>query len=200
MRKLLVGVLGLLLLVLVLLLAVVFVPSPLQKWAVERGATMATGRQVTIGEPFRRVLRVRDVAPIYQVKDPSGGVAEVPSTSEDGVQLIEYAGTAVPGVYALSAMDKDGAQQIPKWQERFAVNTEAAESDVAKVGEDINAVLKEALGETRYEFQKAGGEGENRALMSDDTGGGAWLWCAVIAALFFLAETAWSLFISKPEQ
>ena len=53
MRKLLVGVLGLLLLVLVLLLAVVFVPSPLQKWAVERGATMATGRQVTIGEPFR---------------------------------------------------------------------------------------------------------------------------------------------------
>ncbi len=30
-----------------------FVPSPLQKWAVERGATMATGRQVTFGDPFR---------------------------------------------------------------------------------------------------------------------------------------------------
>ncbi|CAG0931725.1 hypothetical protein PLCT1_01877 [Planctomycetaceae bacterium] len=155
---------------------------------------------LTIGEPFRRVLRVRDIAPLYQVKDPSGGVVDVPSTSEDGVQLIEYAGTAVPGVYALSAMDKEGGQQIQKWQERFAVNTEPAESDVAKIGEDINAVLKDSLGEIRYEFQKAGGEGENRALMSDDTGGGAWLWCAVIAALFFLAESAWSLFISKPEQ
>src|SRR3954447_3631958 len=53
MRKLLVGVLGLVLVVLVLVLAAVFIPSPLQKWAVERGATMATGRQVTIGEPFR---------------------------------------------------------------------------------------------------------------------------------------------------
>ena len=29
------------------------IPSPLQKWAVERGASMATGRQVTFGEPFR---------------------------------------------------------------------------------------------------------------------------------------------------
>jgi hypothetical protein len=116
------------------------------------------------------------------------------------VQLIEYAGTAVPGVYALSAMDKDGSQQVQKWQERFAVNTEAAESDVAKISEDINVTLKDSLGEIPYVFQKAGVEGENRALMADDTGGGAWLWCAVIAALFFLAETAWSLFISKPEQ
>ena len=30
-----------------------FVPSPLQKWAVERGASLATGRQVTFGDPFR---------------------------------------------------------------------------------------------------------------------------------------------------
>ena len=52
MRKLLVGVLGLVLLIVVLVLAAVFIPSPLQKWAVERGATMATGRQVTIGGPF----------------------------------------------------------------------------------------------------------------------------------------------------
>ena len=29
------------------------VPSPLQKWAVERGASVATGRQITFGEPFR---------------------------------------------------------------------------------------------------------------------------------------------------
>lgn len=52
MRKLLVGILGLVLVVLVLVLAVVFIPSPVQKWAVERGATIALGRQVTIGEPF----------------------------------------------------------------------------------------------------------------------------------------------------
>ena len=52
MRKLLVGVLGLVLVLVVLIVAAVFIPSPLQKWAVERGATMATGRQVTIGGPF----------------------------------------------------------------------------------------------------------------------------------------------------
>ncbi|MGD9512121.1 MAG: AsmA family protein, partial [Geminicoccaceae bacterium] len=52
MRKLLIGVLGLVALVIVVVLAVIFIPSPLQKWAVERGATMATGRQVTIGGPF----------------------------------------------------------------------------------------------------------------------------------------------------
>ena len=51
MRKLIVGLLGLVLLVLVLVAAAIFIPSPLQKWAVERGASMATGRQVTIGEP-----------------------------------------------------------------------------------------------------------------------------------------------------
>jgi AsmA protein len=56
MRKLLVGILGVLLVALGLVLAVIFVPSPLQKWAVERGASFATGRAVTLGEPFR--LRV----------------------------------------------------------------------------------------------------------------------------------------------
>jgi AsmA protein len=53
MRKLLLGVLGLVLVVLMLVMAAVFIPSPLQKWAVERVATIATGRPVTIGEPFR---------------------------------------------------------------------------------------------------------------------------------------------------
>jgi hypothetical protein len=36
--------------------------------------------------------------------------------------------------------------------------------------------------------------------VADDEGGGVWLWCAIIAAIFFLAETGWSLVISKPEQ
>lgn len=153
-----------------------------------------------IGEPFRRVLRVRDIAPLYQVKDPGGATTDVPPTSEEGVQIIEFAGTAAPGVYTLSALDKQGAQNVPRWQERFAVNAEPAESDTAKISEDIGVALKEALGDIRFDLQKAGGEGEGRALVADDTGGGAWLWCAILAALFFLAESGWSLVVSKPEQ
>jgi uncharacterized protein involved in outer membrane biogenesis len=53
MRKLVTGVLGALLLAVVVVAAILFVPSPLQKWAVERGATLAIGRQVVLGEPFR---------------------------------------------------------------------------------------------------------------------------------------------------
>ena len=53
MRKLLIGVVVVLLLAIVAIAGFLFVPSPLQKWAVERGASMATGRQVTFGEPFR---------------------------------------------------------------------------------------------------------------------------------------------------
>src|SRR5689334_4072612 len=53
MRKLLVGVLCLVLVVVVLLPAALLISSPLQKWALERAATMAIGRPVTIGEPFR---------------------------------------------------------------------------------------------------------------------------------------------------
>ena len=53
MRKLLIGVVVVLLLAIVAIAGFLFVPSPLQKWAVERGASMAAGRQVTFGEPFR---------------------------------------------------------------------------------------------------------------------------------------------------
>ena len=56
MRKLLTGLVLVLLSAAALVAAFLFVPSPLQKWAVERGATMATGRQVSFGVPFR--LRV----------------------------------------------------------------------------------------------------------------------------------------------
>jgi AsmA protein len=55
-RKLVVGVLGVLLLAVAVVLAVLLVPSPLQRWAVERGATLATGREVTIGGPFQLSL------------------------------------------------------------------------------------------------------------------------------------------------
>ncbi len=53
MRKLLIGIVIVLLLIIVAIAGFLFVPSPLQKWAVERGATMAIGRQVTFGDPFR---------------------------------------------------------------------------------------------------------------------------------------------------
>src|SRR3954468_20413846 len=53
MRSVLVGIIILVLLVVVATAACLFVPSPVQKWAVERGATLATGRQVTLGNPFR---------------------------------------------------------------------------------------------------------------------------------------------------
>src|SRR5918993_2565932 len=53
MRRLLIGAVLVLLLAVVAVAALLFVPSPVQKWAVERGASVATGREVTFGEPFR---------------------------------------------------------------------------------------------------------------------------------------------------
>lgn len=53
MRKLLVGLVVALLLAIVLIAGFLFIPSPAQKWAVERAASAALGREVTLGEPFR---------------------------------------------------------------------------------------------------------------------------------------------------
>ena len=53
MRKLLTGLVIVLLLLVTMLAAFLFIPSPVQKWAVERIASVALGRQVTLGEPFR---------------------------------------------------------------------------------------------------------------------------------------------------
>src|SRR5512134_3340424 len=53
MRRLSIIVLLVLLLAVVVSAAFLLVPSPLQKWAVERGASLGTGRQVSFGEPFR---------------------------------------------------------------------------------------------------------------------------------------------------
>lgn len=52
MRKLLLTLLVVLLVVVALVAVAVFVPSPLQKWAVERAATAALAREVRLGEPF----------------------------------------------------------------------------------------------------------------------------------------------------
>ena len=52
MRKLLIGLLVVLLLAVVLIAGFLFIPSPAQKWAVERGASAALGRKVTLDGPF----------------------------------------------------------------------------------------------------------------------------------------------------
>jgi uncharacterized protein involved in outer membrane biogenesis len=52
-RKPLAGSVVVLLLVVAAPAAFLFVPSPMQKWAVERLASAALGRQVTSGGPFR---------------------------------------------------------------------------------------------------------------------------------------------------
>ena len=53
MRRLFLGLILVLLVAVVAVAAFLLIPSPLQKWAVERGASAATGRQITFGEPFR---------------------------------------------------------------------------------------------------------------------------------------------------
>ena len=52
MRKLLIGLIVVLLLAVVLIAGFLFIPSPAQKWAVERGASAALGRKVTLDGPF----------------------------------------------------------------------------------------------------------------------------------------------------
>ena len=52
MRKLLIGLLVVLLLAVVLIAGFLFIPSPAQRWAVERGASAALGRKVTLDGPF----------------------------------------------------------------------------------------------------------------------------------------------------
>jgi hypothetical protein len=52
-RKPLAGSVVVLLLLVAAPAAFLFVPSPMQKWAVERLASAALGRQVTSGGPFR---------------------------------------------------------------------------------------------------------------------------------------------------
>lgn len=52
MRKLLTGLIVLLLLAIVLIAGFLFIPSPAQKWAVERAASAALGRKVTLNGPF----------------------------------------------------------------------------------------------------------------------------------------------------
>ncbi|MCC6573255.1 MAG: BatA domain-containing protein [Planctomycetes bacterium] len=159
-----------------------------------------------VGETYRRVLRARDVAPSYAVKDPLGTSQELPATADEGLSILEFAGTASAGVYTLQAVERGetGTQNV-KWQERFSVSIEPRESDIVKIkgeeGQGAKEAVQGALGENiQIVFQKAGGDAETGGSLNSDRKRGLWLWLAVAGAIFLLAESLWSAVISKPEQ
>ena len=159
---------------------------------------------LAVGERYRRILRTRDIAPIYEVRDPNGTTQEIPPSAEDGMKMLEFAGTARPGIYTVTASDRvDGERKKRKWQERFAVNTEARESNVVKLGaegRDARAEVVQALGEgIEIEFESADAVGDDETLLSGDDGGGLWMWFAIFAASFLVMETLWSARITKAE-
>ncbi|MHC4841570.1 MAG: hypothetical protein ACYTDT_11575, partial [Planctomycetota bacterium] len=179
-------------------------------------ASYMTGNEVrysnlAVGEPYRRILRVTDIAPVYSVRDPGGTDAEIAATAEEGISLLEFGGTAQTGVYGVTASDrKDDGTLRTKWEERFAVNLEARESNMVRLhGEPAEggsetgpeSVLKEALGEDNaFLFQKAGDELGDGDELAADEGGGLWMWLAIFGASFLLMETLWSAVVSKPEE
>ncbi|MCA8918091.1 MAG: VWA domain-containing protein [Planctomycetes bacterium] len=170
---------------------------------------------LSVGEPYRRVLRITDIAPMYTVRDPNGTTTELVSTAEEGLKLLEYGGTAQPGVYSLTALDRlEGGQTRKRWQERFAVNQEARESDVTKITpveeanadiaegdarSKVDAALKEALGFEDFVLVRAGEEIDGDGPLGGDEGNREWMWLAVLGVAFLLFETVWSGVISKPE-
>jgi len=159
---------------------------------------------LSVGEPWRRALRVADVAPRFTIRDPAGTQGELLPTAEQGLKLLEYGGTAVPGVYTVTALDRtESGDSKRKWQERFAVNMESRESNVIRLAgeddKDAEAVLRESLDGMVIQFQKAGTEIGEGALAGADTGGGLWLWLATFGVGFLLMETLWSAVITKRE-
>lgn len=172
---------------------------------------------LAVGQPYRRVLRESDIAPIYEIRDPAGTTSEVVSTGDDDYQMLEYAGTARPGVYTVTARNRTESGENPvKWQERFAVNLEAGESIVTRLepvdpdeaarseidadaAESVRLALEQSLGDVSFELQRAGdelGEGGAVGVQDDDR---LWLWLAVLGAAFLALETLWSGVISRPE-
>ncbi|MBZ0135868.1 MAG: BatA domain-containing protein [Planctomycetes bacterium] len=169
---------------------------------------------LSVGEPYRRVLRVTDIAPTYTVRDPAGTTTEVVSTAEDNLKLLEFGGTAQPGVYTVTALDRtEGGDTRRKWQERFAVNLEPGESDVGKIkaaddagdeagaegGQQVQTALEEALGFETFVFLRAGDELGDGGPLGSEEGDREWMWLAILGVAFLVFETLWSGVISKPE-
>ncbi|MCA8915295.1 MAG: VWA domain-containing protein [Planctomycetes bacterium] len=176
-------------------------------------ANEARYSNLAVGEPYRRVLRVTDIAPTYTVRDPAGNTSELVSTAEDNLKLLEFGGTAQPGVFTVTALERaEGGENKKKWQERFAVNLESRESNVIKLGPveqadgsegdtraSVDAALKEALGFEDFLFVRAGDELGSGGPLGGDEGNREWMWLAILGVGFLLFETIWSGVISKPE-
>jgi hypothetical protein len=177
-------------------------------------ANEARYSNLAVGEPYRRVLRVTDIAPQYTVRDPNGTTTEIVSTAEEGLNLLEYGGTAQPGVYAVTALDRvEGGELRRKWSERFAVNLEARESNITKLvpveppkegGEQdariqIEQALQESLGFEDFLFVRAGDELGDDGPLGGEEGRNEWMWLALLGVAFLVFETLWSGVISKPE-
>lgn len=171
---------------------------------------------LSVGEPYRRVLRVTDIAPQYTVRDPSNTTTELVSTAEDNLKLLEFAGTAQPGVFTVTALDRtETGEMRRKWQERFAVNVQARESDVGKIrptemegeeaqgdaesGKQVQDALEEAMGFDTFVFLRAGDELGDGSAVGGEEGDREWMWLAIFGVAFLVFETLWSGVISKAE-
>lgn len=172
---------------------------------------------LSVGEPYRRVLRITDIAPSYTVRDPNGTTTELVSTAEEGLKMLEFGGTARPGVFTVTALDRvEGGKTKTRWEERFAVNQESRESDVTKLAPtetakdqgsiadfgaraQVEAALAEALDSEDFVLVRAGEELEGGGPLGGDEGNREWMWLAVLGVGFLLFETVWSGVISKPE-
>lgn len=158
---------------------------------------------LSVGEPYLRVLRVVDIAPRYTIRDPAGTTVDLSPTGEAGLKLLEFAGTAQPGVYTLTAYERtDSGEPRRKWQERFSVNMHGRESDLTRLTAEeggVEAALKDALGDVPLVYRRVGDELEGEGALSGEKGKREWLWLAVLGVCFLLFETLWSGVISKPD-
>lgn len=167
---------------------------------------------LSVGEPWRRILRETEIAPKYTVRDPAGTVIDLAPLAPDGedsgetaLRLLDYGGTALPGVYSLTASATENGKSVTRWKERFAVNMAASESDLAKVAtedEDTEALLRSSLEgmESEILFVRTGAENERGSLLGESEGPGLWMWLALAAGVFLLLESGWSAVITKPEE
>lgn len=154
------------------------------------------------GSVWRRVLRPGEIAPKYRLRDPANVEVDLVATGDKGVKMLEYAATAQPGVYTITATERQGDQDVQKWQERFAVQMDPRESNVTHLrGDDGNTetALAAATPDVEVIYQDASSESDSASAIQSGSGGGIWMWLAVFGGAFLLLETVWSAVISKPE-
>jgi uncharacterized membrane protein len=165
---------------------------------------------LAVGEPYRRVLRARDIAPQYMVRDPAGTSVELLPMSDDDLQYLEFGGTAQAGVYTVTAQQRgDGGELVRLWQERFAVNIPAREANVARIRPseqseaaeaNVGAALTAAMPDINFTYLRAGEEADGGGSLLGEDEGRDWMWLAVLGVMFLVFEMFWSGVISKPDE